>query len=155
VRFVVDAGLARVSRYSPRSKFQRLPIEPVSRASAEQRKGRCGRMGEGICIRLYSEEDFAARAAYTDPEILRTNLASLILQMAALGLGAPEDFPFVDSPDTRLLNDGYRLLQELGAVDGDRRITRLGRQMAALPVDRASHASCSRPAASAASPRRW
>ena len=135
VRFVVDAGLARVSRYSPRSKFQRLPIEPVSRASAEQRKGRCGRMGEGICIRLYSEEDFAARADYTDPEILRTNLASLILQMAALGLGAPEDFPFVDPPDTRLLNDGYRLLQELSAVDGDRRITRLGRQMATLPVD--------------------
>jgi ATP-dependent helicase HrpA len=135
VRFVVDAGLARISRYSPRAKFQRLPIEPVSRASAEQRKGRCGRVGEGICIRLYSEEDFEARAAYTDPEILRTNLASLILQMAALGLGAPEDFPFIDPPDTRLLNDGYRLLQELGAVDGDRRITRLGRQMAALPVD--------------------
>jgi ATP-dependent helicase HrpA len=135
VRFVVDAGLARISRYSPRAKFQRLPIEPVARASAEQRKGRCGRVGEGICIRLYSEEDFEARVAYTDPEILRTNLASLILQMAALGLGAPEDFPFVDPPDTRLLNDGYRLLQELGAVDGDRRITRLGRQMAALPVD--------------------
>jgi len=135
VRFVVDAGLARVSRYSPRAKFQRLPIEPVSRASAEQRKGRCGRMGEGICVRLYAEDDFAARPEYTDPEILRTNLASLILQMAALGLGAPEDFPFVDPPDTRLLNDGYRLLQELSAVDGDRRITRLGRQMAALPVD--------------------
>ena len=135
VRFVVDAGLARISRYSPRAKFQRLPIEPVSRASAEQRKGRCGRMGEGICIRLYAEDDFAARPEYTDPEILRTNLASLILQMAALGLGAPEDFPFVDPPDTRLLNDGYRLLQELSAVDGDRRITRVGRQMAALPVD--------------------
>jgi len=135
VRFVVDAGLARISRYSPRAKFQRLPIEPVSRASAEQRKGRCGRVGEGICIRLYAEEDFASRPEYTDPEILRTNLASLILQMAALGLGAPEDFPFVDPPDTRLLNDGYRLLQELSAVDGDRRITRLGRQMAALPVD--------------------
>jgi ATP-dependent helicase HrpA len=135
VRFVVDTGLARVSRYSPRAKFQRLPIEPVSRASAEQRKGRCGRMSEGICIRLYSEDDFLARPEYTDPEILRTNLASLILQMAALGLGAPEDFPFVDAPDTRLLNDGYRLLQELSAVDGDRRITRLGRQMAALPVD--------------------
>ena len=135
VRFVVDAGLARVSRYSPRAKFQRLPIEPVSRASAEQRKGRCGRVGEGICIRLYSEENFASRPEYTDPEILRTNLASLILQMAALGLGAPEDFPFLDPPDTRLLNDGYRLLQELSAVDGDRRITRLGRQMAALPVD--------------------
>jgi len=135
VRFVVDTGLARVSRYSPRAKFQRLPIEPVSRASAEQRKGRCGRVGEGICIRLYSEEDFLARSEYTDPEILRTNLASLILQMAALGLGVPEDFPFVDAPDTRMLNDGYRLLQELSAVDGDRRITRLGRQMAALPVD--------------------
>jgi len=135
VRFVVDAGLARVSRYSPRAKFQRLPIEPVSRASAEQRKGRCGRVGAGICIRLYSEEDYASRPEYTDPEILRTNLASLILQMAALGLGAPEDFPFVDPPDTRLLNDGYRLLQELSAVDGDRRITRLGKQMAALPVD--------------------
>ena len=135
VRFVVDSGLARVSRYSPRAKFQRLPIEPVSRASADQRKGRCGRMGEGICIRLYSEEDFDARPQYTDPEILRTNLASLILQMAALGLGAPEDFPFLDAPDTRLLNDGYRLLQELSAVDGDRRITRLGRRMAGLPVD--------------------
>ena len=135
VRFVVDTGLARISRYSPRAKFQRLPIEPVSRASAAQRAGRCGRVGEGICIRLYGEEDFASRAEYTDPEILRTNLASLILQMAALGLGAPEDFPFLDAPDTRLLNDGYRLLQELSAVDGDRRITRLGRQMAQLPVD--------------------
>lgn len=135
VRFVVDAGLARISRYSPRAKFQRLPIEPISQASAEQRKGRCGRVGEGICIRLFAEEDFASRPEYTDPEILRTNLASLILQMAALGLGAPEEFPFLDPPDTRLLNDGYRLLQELSAVDGDRRITRLGRQMAALPVD--------------------
>ncbi len=135
VRFVVDTGLVRLSRYSPRAKFQRLPIEPVSQASAEQRRGRCGRVGEGICIRLYSEEDYAGRPRYTDPEILRTNLASLILQMAALGLGTPEDFPFLDAPDTRLLNDGYRLLQELGAVDGDRRITRLGRQMAALPVD--------------------
>jgi ATP-dependent helicase HrpA len=135
VRFVVDTGLARISRYSPRAKFQRLPIEPVSRASAEQRKGRCGRVGEGVCIRLYSEEEFASRPEFTDPEILRTNLASLILQMAALGLGAPEDFPFLDAPDTRSLNDGYRLLQELSAVDGDRRITRLGRQMALLPVD--------------------
>lgn len=135
VRFVIDTGLARISRYSPRAKFQRLPVERVSRASAEQRKGRCGRVGEGICIRLYSEEDFLERSEYTDPEILRTNLASLILQMAALGLGAPEDFPFVDAPDTRMLNDGYRLLQELSAVDGDRRITRLGRQMATLPVD--------------------
>jgi len=135
VRFVIDAGLARISRYSPRAKFQRLPIEEVSQASAEQRKGRCGREGEGICIRLYSSESFANRPLYTDPEILRTNLASLILQMAALGLGAPEDFPFIDAPDDRLLNDGYRLLQELSAMDGDRRITRLGRQMAMLPID--------------------
>ena len=135
VRFVVDSGLARISRYSPRAKFQRLPIEAVSRASADQRKGRCGRVGEGICIRLYSEEEFEARPQYTDPEILRTNLASLILQMAALRLGVPEDFPFLDAPDTRLLNDGYRLLQELSAVDGDRKITRLGRRMASLPVD--------------------
>ena len=135
VRFVIDAGLARVSRYSPKAKFQRLPIEPVSQASADQRRGRCGREGEGICIRLYAEDDYLARPRYTEPEILRTNLASLVLQMAALGLGAPDEFPFLDAPDARLLNDGYRLLQELGAVDGDRRITRLGRQMAMLPVD--------------------
>lgn len=135
VRFVIDAGLARVSRYSARAKFQRLPIEPIAQASADQRRGRCGREGEGICVRLYSEEDYLARPRYTEPEILRTNLASLVLQMAALGLGGPEDFPFLDAPDARLLNDGYRLLQELGAVDGDRGITRLGRQMAALPVD--------------------
>ncbi len=135
VRFVIDAGLARVSRYSPRAKFQRLPIEPVSQASADQRRGRCGREGDGICIRLYAEADYLARPRYTEPEILRTNLASLVLQMAALGLGGPEDFPFLDAPDARLLNDGYRLLQELGAVDGERRITRLGRHMATLPVD--------------------
>jgi ATP-dependent helicase HrpA len=135
VRFVIDAGLARISRYSPRAKFQRLPIEPISQASADQRRGRCGREGEGICIRLYAEDDYLQRPRYTDPEILRTNLASLVLQMAALSLGTPDEFPFLDAPDARLLNDGYRLLQELGAVDGDRRITRLGRQMAALPVD--------------------
>ena len=135
IRFVVDAGLARVSRYSPRAKFQRLPIEPVSQASADQRCGRCGREGEGICVRLYPEADYLARPRYTEPEILRTNLASLVLQMAALGLGAPDEFPFLDAPDSRLLNDGYRLLLELGAVDGERRITRLGRQMAALPLD--------------------
>ena len=135
VRFVIDSGLARMSRYSPRAKLQRLPIEAISRASADQRKGRCGREGEGICIRLYSEDDFAERPEYTEPEIHRTNLASLILQMAALGLGAPEEFPFIDAPDARLLNDGYRLLAELSAVDGERRITRLGRRMARLPVD--------------------
>jgi ATP-dependent helicase HrpA len=135
VRGVIDAGLARVSRYSARAKFQRLPIEPVAQASADQRRGRCGREAPGVCLRLYSEEDYLARPRYTEPEILRTNLASLVLQMAALGLGSPQDFPFLDAPDARLLNDGYRLLQELGAVDGERRITRLGRQMAALPVD--------------------
>ena len=135
VRFVVDSGLARISRYSPRAKLQRLPIERVSRASADQRKGRCGREGAGVCIRLYSEADFAERPEYTEPEIRRTNLASLILQMAALGLGSAEQFPFLDAPDGRLLNDGYRLLAELSAVDGDRRITRLGRRMARLPVD--------------------
>jgi ATP-dependent helicase HrpA len=135
VRFVIDSGLARVSRYSPRAKLQRLPIEPVSRASADQRKGRCGREGEGICIRLYAETDYAERPQFTEPEIQRTNLASLILQMAALGLGAPAEFPFLEPPDGRLLNDGYRLLAELSAVDGERRITRLGRRMAQLPVD--------------------
>lgn len=135
VRFVVDTGLARVSRYSARAKFQRLPIEPISQASAEQRRGRCGREGAGICIRLYAESDFLERPAFTGPEILRTNLASLVLQMAALGLGVPDEFPFLDAPDARLLNDGYRLLQELNAVDGDRRITRMGRRMATLPVD--------------------
>ena len=135
VRAVIDAGLARISRYSARAKFQRLPIEPVAQASADQRRGRCGREAPGVCIRLYAEEDYLARPRYTEPEILRTNLASLVLQMASLGLGSPQDFPFLDAPDARLLNDGYRLLQELGAVDGERRITRLGRQMAALPVD--------------------
>jgi ATP-dependent helicase HrpA len=135
VRAVVDTGLARTSRYSPRAKIQRLPIEPVSRANAEQRKGRCGREAPGLCIRLYSEQDFLSRPEHPEPEIRRTNLASLILQMAALGLGSPAEFPFVDPPDHRLLNDGYRLLQDLRAIDDDRRITRLGRQMAALPLD--------------------
>jgi ATP-dependent RNA helicase HrpA len=135
IRFVVDSGLARVSRYSVRGKVQRLPIEPISKASAEQRKGRCGREAEGICIRLYSEEDFAAREDFTPPEVLRTNLASVILRMATLGLGEPEDFPFLDPPDTRLVNDGVRLLQELKAMDEERRVTSLGQQIAALPVD--------------------
>jgi ATP-dependent helicase HrpA len=135
IRFVVDSGLARISRYSVRGKVQRLPIEPVSKASAEQRKGRCGREAEGICIRLYSEEDFIAREDFTPPEVLRTNLASVILRMATLGLGEPENFPFLDPPDTRLVNDGVRLLQELKAMDEERRVTSLGRQIAALPVD--------------------
>lgn len=135
VRHVVDSGLARISRYSVRGKVQRLPIEPISQASADQRKGRAGRESAGICIRLYSEEDFLARAPFTPPEVLRTNLASVILQMAALELGEPQDFPFVDPPDTRMINDGYKLLQELKAVDESRAVTSLGRQISTLPLD--------------------
>ncbi len=135
VRAVIDSGLARVSRYSPRNRLQRLPIEPISRASAEQRKGRCGRLGPGLCIRLYSEAEFEARPAFTEPEVLRTNLAALLLRLAADGLGAAEDFPFIDAPDSRALGDGYRLLQELQAIDAERRITQRGRAMARLPLD--------------------
>ena len=135
IRAVIDSGLARISRYSPRSRLQRLPIEPVSRASADQRKGRCGRLGPGLCLRLYTEADFEARPPFTEPEILRTNLAALLLRLAADGLGEAEDFPFIDSPDSRALGDGYRLLQELQALDADRRITRRGRAMARLPLD--------------------
>ena len=139
VRYVVDTGLARVSRYSNRLKVQRLPIEPISQASANQRAGRCGRVAEGVCIRLYSEEDYAARPEYTDPEILRTNLASVILQMTSIGLGELADFPFLDPPDRRSITDGIRLLEELGAFDpastGHRRLTPLGRKLARFPVD--------------------
>ena len=135
IRAVIDSGLARISRYSPRSRLQRLPIEPVSRASADQRKGRCGRIGAGLCLRLYSQEDYEARAEYTEPEILRTNLAALLLRLAADGLGDAETFPFIDAPDSRTLNDGYRLLQELQALDEERRITGRGRAMARLPLD--------------------
>ncbi|MDE2305356.1 MAG: ATP-dependent RNA helicase HrpA [Gammaproteobacteria bacterium] len=135
IRAVIDAGLARISRYSVRNRLQRLPIEKISRASAEQRKGRCGRLGPGVCVRLYSQEDFEARPAFTEPEILRTNLAALLLRLAADGLGPAESFPFVDPPESRALGDGYRLLQELGALDADRGITRNGRQMARLPLD--------------------
>ena len=135
IRFVIDSGLARISRYSVRGKVQRLPIERVSKASADQRKGRCGREAEGICIRLYSEEDFTLREDFTPPEVLRTNLASVILRMATLGLGDPESFPFLDPPDTRLVNDGVRLLQELKAMDDDRRVTSLGHQISGIPVD--------------------
>ena len=115
IKYVIDPGTARISRYSQRTKVQRLPIEPISQASANQRKGRCGRTSDGICIRLYSEEDFASRPEFTDPEILRTNLASVILQMAALDLGEMADFPFVDPPESRNVADGVRLLEELGA----------------------------------------
>ena len=135
IRSVVDVGTARVSRYSARLKVQRLPIEPVSQASADQRKGRCGRTADGICVRLYSEEDFAERPRFTDPEIRRTNLASVILQMAALGLGEIEAFPFIEPPDSRQIRDGVNLLVELGALTADRRLTGLGRRLARLPVD--------------------
>jgi ATP-dependent helicase HrpA len=135
IRSVIDSGLARISRYSVRNRLQRLPIEAVSRASADQRKGRCGRLAAGLCMRLYSEEDFEQRAAFTEPEVLRTNLAALLLRLAADGLGPAEDFPFIDAPDSRALNDGYRLLQELQALDEERRITRRGRAMARLPLD--------------------
>ena len=142
IKYVIDPGTARISRYSYRTKVQRLPIEPISQASANQRKGRCGRVSEGICIRLYSEEDFNNRPEFTDPEILRTNLASVILQMTALGLDDIEAFPFVDAPDKRHIQDGVRLLEELGAFEtvqtklGEkRRLTTIGRQLAQLPVD--------------------
>ena len=135
IRFVIDTGLARISRYSYRSRVQRLPVEPVSRASADQRGGRCGRVGPGVCVRLYSREDYASRARFTPPEIRRTNLASVILRMAASGLGRPEEFPFIDPPDRRFVTDGLRLLRELGAFDADDRVTRLGRRLARLPVD--------------------
>jgi len=135
IHYVIDPGFARISRYSHRSKVQRLPVEAVSQASANQRKGRCGRVAEGICIRLYSEEDFLARRDYTEPEIQRTNLASVILQMKILGFGEIETFPFIDPPDKRLIKDGYRVLEEIGAIGGDLRVTRMGRQLARLPVD--------------------
>ena len=135
IRYVIDAGFARISRYSARSKIQRLPVERISRASAEQRKGRCGRVAEGICIRLYDEDDFDARAAFTEPEIQRTNLAAVILQMSTLGFGDVAAFPFIDPPDTRLVSDGYKLLEELAAVDSGHRVTKLGHKLSRLPVD--------------------
>lgn len=135
IKYVIDTGLARISRYSYRSKVQRLPIEAVSQASANQRAGRCGRVSEGTCIRLYAEEDFVSRPEFTDAEIRRTNLAAVILQMLSLKLGDIAEFPFVDPPDSRYINDGFKLLQELGAVDSKRGITRIGRQLAQLPID--------------------
>ncbi|MGH2968434.1 MAG: ATP-dependent RNA helicase HrpA, partial [Solirubrobacteraceae bacterium] len=135
IRYVVDPGTARISRYSARLKVQRLPIEPVSQASADQRKGRCGRTSDGIAIRLYAEDDFERRPRFTDPEILRTSLAAVILRMAALELGDIEEFPFLDPPDRRQVRDGVRLLQELGAIDIDGRLTALGRRLSQLQVD--------------------
>ncbi|MDX5626996.1 MULTISPECIES: ATP-dependent RNA helicase HrpA [unclassified Brenneria] len=139
IRYVIDPGTARISRYSFRTKVQRLPIEPISQASANQRKGRCGRVAAGVCIRLYSEQDFLSRPEFTDPEILRTNLASVILQMTALGLGDIAAFPFVEAPDKRNIQDGVRLLEELSAItldeNGHYRLTPLGRQLSQLPID--------------------
>ena len=138
IRYVVDPGFARISRYSARTKVQRLPIEEISQASANQRAGRCGRVAPGICVRLYSQEDFLARPMYTEPEILRTNLASVILAMANARLGSIEDFPFVEAPDRTHIVDGMRLLTELGAITGEGpepRLTRVGHQLANLPID--------------------
>jgi ATP-dependent helicase HrpA len=135
IRYVIDSGTARISRYSYRAKVQRLPIEAVSQASANQRKGRCGRVEPGICIRLYSEEDFNGRPAFTDPEILRTNLAAVILQMLHLRLGEIDQFPFIEPPDGKAISDGFNLLQELSAVNRENQLTPLGRQLARLPID--------------------
>jgi len=135
IRYVIDPGMVRISRYSHRTKVQRLPIEKISQASANQRAGRCGRVGPGVCIRLYSEEDFTLRPEFTDPEIKRSNLANVILQMKSLQLGDIERFPFVEAPDRRMISDGYKLLEELGAVDGQQRLTETGRHLAKLPVD--------------------
>ena len=135
IRYVIDPGLARVKRYSPRQKLDRLHIEAISQASANQRKGRCGRVSEGICYRLYAEADFQSRAEFTDPEIRRSSLSGVILRMLQLGLGRIEDFPFLEAPDERAIADGWQQLGELGAVDAERRLTPIGRQMARLPVD--------------------
>ena len=135
IRYVIDTGLARISRYSWRSKIQRLPVEKISQASAEQRKGRCGRVAPGVCIRLYSEDDYNDREAFTPAEIKRTNLAAVILQMEYQRLGHIDDFPFVEAPDPRMVSDGYKLLFELGAIDDQHRLTTLGKQLARLPID--------------------
>jgi len=142
IRFVVDSGLARVSRFSPHSRTQRLPIEPVARSSADQRKGRCGRVAEGVCYRLYSEDDYLSRPRFATPEIRRSNLASVILRLTAFGLGDIRDFPFIDPPEENAIRGGYRLLAELGAVKGDPndkatppKLTRLGERLARLPID--------------------
>lgn len=135
IRYVIDPGEARISRYSFRTKVQRLPIEAISQASANQRQGRCGRVESGVCLRLYTEEDFASRSEFTDPEIKRTNLAAVILQMLRLQLGEVDKFPFINPPDPRMVRDGYKLLEELGAVTAAGKLTQLGRNMSKLPVD--------------------
>ncbi len=135
IKYVIDAGLARMNRYSVRAKVEQLQIEKISQAAAKQRAGRCGRVSNGICVRLYSEQDFDGRPEFTEPEILRSSLAAVILRMAALQLGDVADFPFIEPPSTRLIADGYLLLQELGAVDANRNITETGLQLAKLPLD--------------------
>jgi ATP-dependent helicase HrpA len=135
IKYVIDSGLARISRYSHRTKVQRLPIESISQASANQRSGRCGRVSEGVCIRLYTEQDYQARPVFTDPEILRTNLAAVILQMKSLRLGPIEEFPFVEAPDGRMIRDGYDTLHELNAIDEEGELTETGRRLAKLPTD--------------------
>lgn len=135
IRFVIDPGTARISRYSPRSKTQRLPIEPVSQASADQRRGRCGRVGPGICVRLFSQTDYEGRDRFTMPEIQRTNLASVILQMKTLRLGELDDFPLLDPPKPEAIRDGYRTLEELGAIDEHGNLTDIGKELGRLPVD--------------------
>ncbi len=135
IRYVIDSGLARVKRYSLRNKTTLLSLEKVSKAAAHQRAGRCGRVADGICVRLYAEADYAARSEYTDPEILRSSLAAVILRMAALDLGAVDAFPFLDPPGPRAIADGYQLLQELGAIDAARALTPAGRELARLPLD--------------------
>ncbi|TPG46101.1 ATP-dependent RNA helicase HrpA [Rhodanobacter glycinis] len=135
IRYVIDTGTARVKRYSQRSQLERLHVEPVSQAAADQRKGRCGRVGPGICYRLYDEADFASRAAFTDPELLRSSLANVILRMLALQLGDVEQFPFLEAPDPRVVADGYRRLAEISAIDDARKLTAVGRTLARLPID--------------------
>src|SRR5687767_5897731 len=135
IRYVIDTGDARVKRYSYRNKVEMLRVEAISQAAAQQRAGRCGRVAEGVCIRLYSEEDFGKRPAYTDPEVLRSSLAAVILRAKSLGLGEIEAFPFLDPPSPRAVADGYGLLHELNAVDDDRSLTEVGRELARLPLD--------------------
>ncbi len=155
IRYVVDPGTARISRYSARTKVQRLPIERVSQASADQRKGRCGRTADGVCIRLYAEEDFESRPRFTEPEVQRTNLASVILQMTALGLGDVEAFPFVDPPDRRAVADGVALLNELRALDERQPSPSSGGRWPSCRSTRGWAGWCSRPSATAACTRCW
>src|SRR4029079_14063475 len=135
IRYVVDTGDARVKRYSYRNKVEMLRVEPISRAAAQQRAGRCGRVADGVCIRLYSEDDFAKRPAFTDPELLRSSLASVILRAKSLDLGEVDSFPFLDPPAPRAIADGYELLTELGAVDEEKNLTAVGSDLARLPLD--------------------